>query len=53
MISKNPNITRLLIEYREMILSLEGQAAELSDREAAYEQAEMLWSRNLLRTRSY
>ncbi len=27
---------------RERILSLEGQAAELSDRVAAYEQAEML-----------
>lgn len=42
MISKDPNITRMLKEYRERILSLEGQAAELSDRVAAYEQAEML-----------
>ena len=42
MISKNPNITRMLKEYRERILSLEGQAAELSDRVAEYEQAEML-----------
>ena len=32
----------MLKEYRERILSLEGQAAELSDRVAAYEQAEML-----------
>lgn len=37
MISKDPNITRMLMEYRERILSLEGQAAELSDRVAAYE----------------
>lgn len=42
MISNNPNITRMLKEYRERILSLEGQAAELSDRVAEYEQAEML-----------
>ena len=42
MISKDPNITRILKEYRERILSLEGQAAELSDRVAEYEQAEML-----------
>ena len=32
MISKDPNITRILKEYRERILSLEGQAAELSGR---------------------
>lgn len=42
MISNNPNITRMLKEYRERILSLEGQSAELSDRVAEYEQAEML-----------
>jgi len=42
MISKDPNITRMLKEYRERILSLEGQAAELSDRVAENEQAEML-----------
>ena len=32
----------MLKEYRERILSLEGQAAELSDRVAENEQAEML-----------
>lgn len=36
MISKDPNITRILKEHRERILSLEGQAAELSGRVAAY-----------------
>lgn len=37
MISKGPNITRILKEHRERILSLEGQVADLSDRVAAYE----------------
>ena len=42
MTSKNPIKTRLQMEDKERILSLEGQVAELADRVAEYEHAEML-----------
>ena len=42
MTSKNPIKTRLQMEDKERILSLEGQLAELADRVAEYEHAEML-----------
>ena len=42
MMSGNPKKTRLQMEDKERILSLEGQVAELADRVAEYEHAEML-----------
>lgn len=42
MTSRNPIKTRLQMADKERILSLEGQVAELSDRLAEYEHAEML-----------
>ena len=40
--SENSNRTREMLADKEKIMSLEGQVAELSDRVAEYEQAEML-----------
>ena len=42
MASENPKKARLRMEDKERILSLEGQVAELADRVAEYEHAEML-----------